>query len=135
MSPGPEALCWISLMRFVRFLADFLLALAFLCCHYIFDSYVTFLTLSFNTILCNSIHINFWCIHSPEQSLFWPHSNRFWGYSQGKKHPYIKLQCFRKVWIWTFGWLVHQINSIYEVLKLNQNFQKRKVVTGNCSLW
>ena len=28
-----------------------------------------------------------------------------WGYSQGEKHPEIKLQ--RKVWISTFGSLVH----------------------------
>ena len=34
-----------------------------------------------------------------------------------KKHPQIKLQRFREVRIWTFGWLVHQINSWYEVLK------------------
>ena len=32
-------------------------------------------------------------------------------------------------WIWTFGWLVHQINSLYKDLKLKQNFPK-KVVTG-----
>ena len=49
-------------MRFLRSLADFLSALAFLCCHYIFDSYVTCLTLSFNTVMCSFIHINFWCI-------------------------------------------------------------------------
>ena len=48
----------------------------------------------------------------------------------GKKHPKVKLQCFRKVWIWTFGWLVHQVNSIYEVPNLKQNFRKRKVVTN-----
>ena len=29
----------------------------------------------------------------------------------GKKHPKIKLQCLRKIRIWTFGSLVHQINS------------------------
>ena len=34
-----------------------------------------------------------------------------------KKHPHIKLQRFREVRIWTVGWLVHQINSLYEVLK------------------
>ena len=37
----------------------------------------------------------------------------------GKKHPQIKLQRFRKVW--TFRWLVHQINSLSKVLKLKQN--------------
>ena len=29
----------------------------------------------------------------------------------GKKHPKIKLQRLRKIRIWTFGSLVHQINS------------------------
>ena len=29
----------------------------------------------------------------------------------GKKHPKIKLQHLRKIRIWTFGSLVHQINS------------------------
>ena len=42
----------------------------------------------------------------------------------------MKLQHFRKLWIWTFDWLVHQINSLYEALKLKQNFRKNKVVTG-----
>ena len=46
-----------------------------------------------------------------------------------KKHPKVKLQRSRKVWIWTFGWLLHQMNSIYEVPKLKQNFRKKKVVT------
>ena len=47
-----------------------------------------------------------------------------------KKRPQIKLQRFRKVWICTFGWLVHRINSLYEVLKLEQSFLKNKVVHG-----
>ena len=47
-----------------------------------------------------------------------------------KKHPQMKLQRFRKVWIWTFRCLVHQVNSLYGVLKLNQNFRKNKVVPG-----
>ena len=29
----------------------------------------------------------------------------------GKKHPKIKLQCLRKIWLRTFGSLIHQINS------------------------
>ena len=49
---------------------------------------------------------------------------------RGKKHCQIKLQRFQKVWISTCGYLVHQINSLYEILKLNQIFQKKKVVTG-----
>ena len=48
----------------------------------------------------------------------------------GKKHPQIKLHRFQIVWIWTFGWSVHQINFLYEVLKLKQSFWKNKLVTG-----
>ena len=48
----------------------------------------------------------------------------------GKKHCQIKLQRLQKVGIWAFGSLVHQINSLKEVLKLKQNLQKNKVVTG-----
>ena len=29
----------------------------------------------------------------------------------GKEHPQMKLQLFRKIWIWAFGWLAHQIKS------------------------
>ena len=39
-------------------------------------------------------------------------------YNQGKKNPQMKPQRFPKVGIWKFGWLVHQINSLYKVLKL-----------------
>ena len=46
-----------------------------------------------------------------------------------KKHPKVKLKRFPKVWIWTFQWLVHQINSIYKVPNLKEDFRKRKVVT------
>ena len=48
----------------------------------------------------------------------------------GKKHPQIKLQRFPKQWIWTFGWLVYQINSICKILHLKQNFRKNKVTTA-----
>ena len=47
-----------------------------------------------------------------------------------ERHPKVKLQRFRKVWIWTFGLLVHQVSSIYMVPKLKQNFRKRNMVTG-----
>ena len=40
----------------------------------------------------------------------------------GKKHPKIKLQRLPKIRIWTFGSLVHQINSFYEALKLEKSF-------------
>ena len=53
----------------------------------------------------------------------------------GKKHPKIKLQRLQKIRILTFGLLVHQINSFYEVLKLEQIFQKTKVVTGRTPLF
>ena len=48
----------------------------------------------------------------------------------GKKHRHIKLQRLRKVQIWAFGSLLLQISSFKEVLKLKQNLQKDKVVTG-----
>ena len=48
---------------------------------------------------------------------------------KNKKHYQIKLQHFRKVWIETFGWLVHEINSLYKILKLKQNFRKEKVTS------
>ena len=36
--------------KLLRSLVEYLATLVFLCCHYIFDSYVTCLTLSFNTV-------------------------------------------------------------------------------------
>ena len=48
----------------------------------------------------------------------------------GKKHRQIKLQHLQKVGIWAFGSLIHQINSLWQVLKLKQNFEKNKVVFG-----
>ena len=48
--------------KFLKSQAEYLVALAFLCCHYIFGSYVTCLTLS----------SNFLCIYSLEQQLFQP---------------------------------------------------------------
>ena len=53
----------------------------------------------------------------------------------GKKQPQIKLERFQEVWIWTSGWLVDQINSLCEGLKLKQNFQKTKIVTGKCPFY
>ena len=53
----------------------------------------------------------------------------------GKKHPKIKLQPLQKIQIWTFGSLVHQINSFSEVLKLEKMFQKNEVVTGKTPLF
>ena len=53
----------------------------------------------------------------------------------GKKHPKIKLQRLQKIRMWTFGSLVHQINSFSEVLKPEQIFQKNKVVTGKTPLF
>ena len=43
----------------------------------------------------------------------------------GKKHRQIKLQCLQKVGIREFGSLKYQINSLKEVLKMKQNFQKK----------
>ena len=53
----------------------------------------------------------------------------------GKKHPKIKFQRLQKIRIWTFGSLVHQINSFQEILKLKQIFQKNKAVTGKTPLF
>ena len=49
---------------------------------------------------------------------------------KGKKPTQIKLQLFRKEWIWTFWWLVHQVNPLHDVLKLEKNFKKHKDITG-----
>ena len=50
----------------------------------------------------------------------------------GETHPKIKPQHLQ---IWSFGPLVHQINSFQEVLKLKQIFQKNKAVTGKTPLF
>ena len=48
----------------------------------------------------------------------------------GEKHPKIKLQPLRKIRIWTFGSLVHQINSLVHQInflrgsKTGTNFSK-----------
>ena len=46
-----------------------------------------------------------------------------------------KTSSLSKVWIWIFGWLLRQINSLYEVLKMKQNFRKIKIVTGKTSFF
>ena len=63
------------------------------------------------------------------------HTRRILRILTGKKHPEIKLQRLRKIRIWTFGLLVHKINSIKEVLKLKKIFQQNKVVTGKTPLF
>ena len=52
LSPGPKPYDEFpsKMCKILRFLANFLSALALLCCHYIFDSYVTCLALSFNNV-------------------------------------------------------------------------------------
>ena len=52
-----------KMRKFLRSLAEYLTALAFLCCHYIFDSHMACLTLTF--IVLNS------------KSILKPHSNLF----------------------------------------------------------
>ena len=49
--PGPEVPCWIfdKMHKFSRSFAVYHVALAFLCCHHI-DSYITYMTISFNTV-------------------------------------------------------------------------------------
>ena len=50
VNPRPSAEFLGKIHKFLRSLADLLSVLAFFGCHYIFDSYVTCLTLSFNTV-------------------------------------------------------------------------------------
>ena len=52
----------------------------------------------------------------------------------GKKHRQRKIQRLQKLRIWAFGSLIHQINSLEEILELKQNLQKHKVVTGKNSV-
>ena len=53
-----------------------------------------------------------------------------------KKYPQKKnSNAFQKVWIWTFRRLVHQLNSLYEVLNMKQNSGKNIVVTGKTPLF
>ena len=51
LCPGPEVPCWIfdKMHKFSRSFAVYHVALAFLCCHHI-DSYITYMTISFNTV-------------------------------------------------------------------------------------
>ena len=65
--------------KLLRSLADFLLVLAFLCCHHIFDSYVTCLALSINTAVYVYFHSHyFFCVFIVLNSLLlWLHSNLF----------------------------------------------------------
>ena len=81
------------------------------------------LPLALTLNMCTSIHINF----SAYIVLNIPFVSRIQIYFQDTHRV---LQRFQKVSIWTFGWLVYQINSIYEFPKLKQNFRKREVVTG-----
>ena len=53
-----------------------------------------------------------------------------------EKNLQIKVLGFWKVWIWTFEWLVNQTNSLYEVLKLNEFFERLKQLLEKLlSLW
>ena len=45
-------------------------------------------------------------------------------------HRKMKFQGLQMVWVWTFRSLVHQNNSLWEVVKLKKMFQKNEVVTG-----
>ena len=47
----------------------------------------------------------------------------------------MKLQCLQKVQIWASGFLVHQINSLWDIFILKQNFQKNKVIIGKTPLF
>ena len=47
-----------------------------------------------------------------------------------KKHPKVKLQRLQKVEIWTFGSLVHQINSCKRFFNWNKIFKNNRVTRG-----
>ena len=90
-----------------------------------------------NFPICYLVKISL-CLYT--NRLFWNILYNFVKFSHlriltGEKHPKIKLKRLRKIWILTFGSLVHQINSFQEVLKLEQIFQKNKVVTGKTLLF
>ena len=57
LDPAPSAELSSKMHKFLRSSAQYLTALAFLCCHYIFDSYITCLTLCFNTV-CVYFHLH-----------------------------------------------------------------------------
>ena len=45
------------------------------------------------------------------------------------------MKAYREKAVWlNYGWFADQVNSLKEVLKLEQNFQKNKVVTGKSPL-
>ena len=68
LDPRPSAEFSGKMRKFLRFLAEYLAASAFLCFHYIFDSYITCLTLSFNTVyIYFHSHYFLFCIYSFEQ--------------------------------------------------------------------
>ena len=58
-----------KIWKFLKSLADFLSALAFLCCHYIFNSYVTCLILSFS-ILYVYFHSHKFFVHLQSPRVF-----------------------------------------------------------------
>ena len=88
------------------------------------------LLLALTPYMCSTIHINFGANIVLNGPYFGRIQINFKDTHREKKYPKVKFQHFWKAWIWTFGWLVHQINSVHEVTKLKQNFWKRKVVTG-----
>ena len=57
-----------KICRFLRSLADFLLALAFLCCHCIecLTHMLPVLLLALTLYMCTSIYINLFCVYSFE---------------------------------------------------------------------
>ena len=52
-----------------------------------------------------------------------------------EKAPSNKTPMLTKSRNMSFASLVHQINSLYEVLKVKQNFRKNEVVTGETPIF
>ena len=50
MDPRPSTEFSSKMHKSLRSLAEYLVDLTYLCCHYMFESYITCLTLSFNTV-------------------------------------------------------------------------------------
>ena len=50
MDPRPSTEFYSKMHKSLRSLAEYLVDLTYLCCHYMFESYITCLTLSFNTV-------------------------------------------------------------------------------------
>ena len=104
LSPGPEALCWISskMHKFPRWDSEnpqlIFFRLWLFCVVTIYLTHMLpALPLALTLNMCTSIHINFQCVYSLEHSLCQPHSNLFSGYSQGT--PTLSKSINMDIWV------------------------------------